>query len=102
MMTGNETTNTERQTKPVNDDFVRQYIDTRKKEQRLFADEHVRHLPNVPASHLLFKEWQVRKLSAKKLGDYLRKKKTRLKILEVGCGNGWLAAAMARIPATEV
>jgi ubiquinone/menaquinone biosynthesis C-methylase UbiE len=102
MMTGTETKNMAKLTKPVDDDFVKQYVDTRKKEQRLYKDEEVRKLPNISPSHPLYKEWQIRKISAKRLVGHLRKRAGTLKILEVGCGNGWLAAAMANRPNTEV
>lgn len=88
--------------KSIHEDFVKQYIDARKKEHRLYTNKQVIQLPDVPASHELYKEWQVRKTSAEMIVHYLRKKKKALKILEVGCGNGWLSAAMAKVKNSNV
>ncbi|HET6768518.1 MAG TPA: hypothetical protein VFH08_14000, partial [Chitinophagaceae bacterium] len=68
----------------------------RKKEQRLYTDGEVRNLPQVPVTHLHFKEWLVRKRSCDRLIKYLDKKNKRLHILEIGCGNGWLSAQLAK------
>ena len=44
----------------------------------------------------------VRKQSMKRLMLWLEKKNRSLKILEVGCGNGWLCNQLAQIKNTEV
>lgn len=75
--------------------FEQMYLSLRKKEERLYADEFVRSLPEVPAGHALAKEWRVRKISCTKLITYLRRKRENKSILEVGCGNGWLANRLA-------
>src|SRR4051812_37225598 len=82
--------------------FVTQYIDTRRKEHRLYTNDEVLQLPDIPIGHVLSKEWQVRKKSARHLLKYLKKKKDKLKILEVGCGNGWLTAVMAGLEQSQV
>src|SRR4051812_14170520 len=82
--------------------FVKQYIHTRKKAQRIYSNDEVRTLPDVPASHVLFEEWLIRKRSAIKLLKYLGHKKRPLKILEVGCGNGWLSAALGGVRQSAV
>jgi protein-L-isoaspartate O-methyltransferase len=83
-------------------DFVEQYIGARSKEQRVYPNEEVAVLPQVPVSHIHYKEWQVRKASAARLINYLKHKNKALTILEVGCGNGWLSAAMSKISNSEV
>lgn len=76
--------------------FEELYIQLRKKEQRLYTDEQVRNLPEIDSSHPHFKEWLLRKKSSDRLIRYLAKKNKTLQVLEVGCGNGWLASQIAR------
>ena len=76
--------------------FEKLYIQLRKKEQRLYSDEVVRNLPVIAVDHPHFKEWQLRKKSCDRLIKYARKKRKALTILEIGCGNGWLAAQLAK------
>jgi len=59
-------------------------------------------LPEIEPSNTHHKEWQVRKRSSKRLIDYLEKKNRPLKILEIGCGNGWLSAKLADMPNSKV
>lgn len=67
------------------------YLQVRKKEGRLYSDDVVAQLPSFPKHHALSSEWQARFQSAKRLRRYLSQKKCPLKILDVGCGNGWLS-----------
>ena len=76
--------------------FEKLYIQLRKKEQRVYTDDEVLDLPTVPATHPHFKEWLLRKRSCEGLVKYLDKKNQPLDILEVGCGNGWLSAQLAK------
>jgi len=73
------------------------YITLRRKEGRIYSDDTVQALPNVPSSHPLYKEWKVRKRSSEKLFNYLRDKNKPLDILEIGCGNGWLSHSLSRL-----
>jgi ubiquinone/menaquinone biosynthesis C-methylase UbiE len=77
--------------------FEKLYLAARKKEKRIYPDEEVLRLPFVEGSHAHVREWQVRKRSALRLINYFRNKEEPLKILEVGCGNGWLSALLAEI-----
>ena len=83
-------------------DFVAQYLSARGKEQRIYSNEEIALLPDVAVSHQYYKEWQVRKASAARLINYLKRKDKPLAILEVGCGNGWLSAAMSKIKNSAV
>jgi ubiquinone/menaquinone biosynthesis C-methylase UbiE len=76
-------------------DFESLYLAVRGLEQRIYTDEQLRQLPEIAPSHVHYKEWQIRKLSSERLITYLAKKKKPLAILEIGCGNGWLAAKLA-------
>jgi ubiquinone/menaquinone biosynthesis C-methylase UbiE len=83
-------------------EFADQYLELRLKENRLYSDEEVKRLPLIQRSHPHFNEWKIRKRSARRLFRYLKKKKMPLKILEIGCGNGWLSALLAKHPSFAV
>jgi SAM-dependent methyltransferase len=72
------------------------YLRVREREGRLYSDEVVARLPVVPRSHPLWGEWQARAASFARLRAYLAHWPKPLTLLEVGCGNGWLAAGLAR------
>jgi ubiquinone/menaquinone biosynthesis C-methylase UbiE len=82
--------------------FEEKYIALRSKENWLCADEELKALPLVPHSHPHYKEWKIRQRSARQLVQYLQKKGKPLRILETGCGNGWLSYQLAMIPGSTV
>jgi len=88
--------------KVVSNDFEDLYLAVRMRENRLYSDEELLHLPDIDPGHINAEEWKIRKRSADRLISYLRKKHRSLRILEVGCGNGWLSAKMADIPGSYV
>lgn len=59
-------------------------------------------LPEVPPSHPLWHEWRQRRDSAARLITYLRGQPRPFSVLEVGCGNGWLANQIAQISGIRV
>lgn len=71
------------------------YLCVREKEGRLYADDVVRHLPFVPEDHPLRGEWHARAASCDRLVRYLARTPRHLNILDLGCGNGWLANRIA-------
>ncbi|MDO3624778.1 bifunctional 2-polyprenyl-6-hydroxyphenol methylase/3-demethylubiquinol 3-O-methyltransferase UbiG [Mucilaginibacter sp. BT774] len=81
-------------------DFEELYIAVRQQEMRIYTDEQLQLLPDI--DHIYFDEWKIRKRSSERLTEYLIKKHKSLKILEVGCGNGWLSAKLANIPNSHV
>jgi ubiquinone/menaquinone biosynthesis C-methylase UbiE len=83
-------------------DFEVLYLLLRKKENRVYGDDIVKTLPEVPPTHPLTNEWQFRKFSSQNLLRYLTTKKDNPKILELGCGNGWLSHKLATLPHSEV
>ncbi|MFT3909389.1 MAG: class I SAM-dependent methyltransferase [Ferruginibacter sp.] len=85
-----------------NDAFEKIYSSIREKEKRVYTDTQVALLPLIHSGHVHYKEWRVRRRSANKLVTYLSKKKKKLSVLEVGCGNGWLSAKMASIASSHV
>nr|WP_294945215.1 class I SAM-dependent methyltransferase [uncultured Mucilaginibacter sp.] len=88
--------------KEASPDFELLYLAVRGLEGRIYTDEELMRLPEISPAHLHVKEWQIRKRSSEKLVNYLAKKKKPLNILEVGCGNGWLAAKLAQIKDANV
>lgn len=82
--------------------FEKRYIALRQKEQRLYSDEELLTLPLIAKEHPHYSEWQIRKRSCNRLIHYLQKKPALLKILEIGCGNGWMAHQLALVPGSHV
>jgi ubiquinone/menaquinone biosynthesis C-methylase UbiE len=82
--------------------FAKFYSLLRKKEGRIYTDADVATLPFIYASHPHYNEWVIRKHSQKALVSYIKHKNTIATILEVGCGNGWLSAGMAKAIDAEV
>ena len=71
--------------------FERLYLKLREKENRLYTEDLVKRFPEIPSDHPLHTEWAIRKFSLERLVGYLKEKKEATRILEVGCGNGWLS-----------
>lgn len=71
------------------EEFEQEYINARTKEGRMYEDDIVRKLPNIPRDHALYNEWKLRTNPARNFAAYLKVNNCR-SIVEVGCGNGWL------------
>lgn len=82
--------------------FEENYIQLREKESRMYTDEIVKELPQVPGSHPLNKEWRIRKISLEKLIYHLKGRGSCDFVLEIGCGNGWLSHNLAESLKAEV
>jgi protein-L-isoaspartate O-methyltransferase len=78
--------------------FESAYLTCRSRENRMYADEIVRQLPDCAESHPHTHEWQIRKRSCEKLLACLYTKQQPLRILEIGCGNGWLCHRLSVLP----
>lgn len=72
------------------------YLRLRQKEGRLYSDEVVARLPDLPGGHPLADEWRARSASASRLTRYLARRPRPLRILDLGCGNGWLSNLLAQ------
>lgn len=70
------------------------YLRVRAKEGRLHPDDLVMRLPHVPETHPHALEWRLRAASASALSRHLSRHSRPLAILDLGCGNGWLAARL--------
>lgn len=73
-----------------------EYVRIREREGRLFADDLARALPRLPASHPLAAEWRLRADSAARLARHASRHFAGRAVLDLGCGNGWLANVVAR------
>lgn len=84
------------------DSFESIYLKLRKKEDRLYDDETLSRLPDINVNHLHYKEWRIRENSAAMLLKYLKEKSHPTNVLEMGCGNGWLANKIGEIESVNV
>ena len=82
--------------------FTENYYLLCRKEKRNYTDEEVALLPSISTTHPHYNEWMTRKKSCGKLIDQIKQKGSSLNILEIGCGNGWLAAKLAAITSGKV
>ena len=78
------------------------YLRVREKEGRLYSDQTVARLPDIPADHPLVDEWRARAESANRLAHYIARLPQPPRILELGCGNGWLSRKLASIGGVRV
>lgn len=82
--------------------FEKQYHLLRVTEHRIFSDDELAKLPDTNSFHQYHHEWEIRKKSSIKFINYLKQKNKHLKILDIGCGNGWLSNKLAAINKSEV
>ena len=73
------------------------YLRVRDKEGRLYPDDMVRRLPEVPADHPLRDEWRARARSADRIASWIAGLPKPARVLDLGCGNGWLASTIAAV-----
>jgi len=87
------------------------YLEVRRREGRVLPDELVKNLPNISNSHPSAREWKWRERSLDRLLNQLPESLTpkksgpgssQPKILDLGCGNGWMANRMAENPNWDV
>ncbi len=84
------------------------YLTVREREGRVLTDDQVLALPRfVPASvqqQPLQREWRMREHSFSRFRKYLHRRYATkpLEILDLGCGNGWMALHLAQRPATNI
>ena len=73
------------------------YLEVRNREGRVLPDEEVLLLPNTLESNPYAREWALRRRSFSRLERYLarRSRGKRIRILDLGCGNGWMANRLA-------
>ena len=74
-----------------NSRFEENYFAVREAENRHYSDRELMQLPDVQEDHQHAAEWALRKHSCLKLRAFLERKRRLLTILDLGCGNGWMA-----------
>ena len=79
-----------------------QYHALREQEERIYPDTVLRKLPDIDPGNRYYREWRIRKNTFHRLARYIAAKERATRILDVGCGNGWLSNCLARIAGVEV
>jgi ubiquinone/menaquinone biosynthesis C-methylase UbiE len=69
------------------------YYEVRNKEGRIISDDELKNLPLASDNNPHEKEWSIRAANFQRFKKYLSKNygDKQLKILDIGCGNGWMA-----------
>ncbi|MBK9276268.1 MAG: class I SAM-dependent methyltransferase [Flavobacteriales bacterium] len=75
--------------------FAELYNRAREWEGRILDDAEMARLPQRSGGPYS-REWRVRARSAQRLLDHLARSGPRSAVLDVGCGNGWMSAWLAR------
>jgi len=76
-------------------EFENQYLAIRKREGRLYSDSRLRELPEVTPDHPLAEEWAIRAASLERFQRYLASLSKKPRLLDIGCGNGWMTRHIA-------
>lgn len=82
--------------------FEEAYLALRRQEGRVYTDEVLAKLPSLPPGHPLFREWTIRRISLVRLMGHLRSLNRPLRILDLGCGNGWMSRHLSYLPGSQV
>lgn len=82
-------------------DWADTYLRARRREGRVLDDDLVASLPHLPRSHPLAAEWRYRADSCDRLYRYVLGR-SPARVVELGCGNGWLANRLAAAPVSLV
>lgn len=77
------------------------YLEVRRREGRVQPDDVLKYLPDISDSNPYAREWKWRKRSFGRFLKYLPKN-SNLRILDLGCGNGWMANQLAQNPNWDV
>lgn len=75
--------------------FEAAYLKLRAEENRMLSVAEIRLLPFPEKTHPDYEQWAIRRKNIFRFLNYLDKKKTPLRILDVGCGNGFFTHMMA-------
>jgi SAM-dependent methyltransferase len=75
-------------------DLETTYLSVREKEERIYSDDQVLILPKISRSHAQYKEWLIRQNSLGRICSFILKHPRVKRILDLGCGNGWMCNAL--------
>lgn len=81
---------------PLDGSFAALYHTVRSREQRILPDDVVRGLPHAGHRTAHPGEWRIRHRSLQRLLKLLAGEQRALEVLDIGCGNGWMSAALAQ------
>jgi len=80
----------------ITDEFESVYLKVRDKEQRVYSDGELKHLPFATEKNPHIDEWKLRAKSFLRFKNYIKSRNERIKLLDLGCGNGWFCGQMAK------
>ncbi len=80
----------------VDESFEKLYLEVRDKEKRIYRDDELKLLPFASKINPHIKEWNLRAKSFLRFKNYLAQKKSKLNIMDLGCGNGWFSGQLAK------
>jgi len=80
----------------IKNQFEKDYLKVREKENRLYTDDEVKSLPFTTENITHKDEWKLREKSFLRFKEYLTSKKENLNILDLGCGNGWFCGQLSK------
>lgn len=83
-------------------EFEAHYRKAREIEGRWYSDDIVRQLPNAKGKQVQESEWKLRVRSASNLQELLALSPEHNRVLDLGCGNGWFTAQLARLEGKKV
>lgn len=80
------------------------YLEVRSREDRVLTDEQLLDLPVVRKPAARAREWRWRKRSFQRLDNYLNNRYPNrpIRVLDLGCGNGWMSNLLATNPLRTV
>jgi SAM-dependent methyltransferase len=81
---------------PGDPHFEEIYLQVRRKEGRIYSDAEVARLPFASKQNPHCREWRLRARSFTRFNKYLAGKGEGLRLLDLGGGNGWFSAQLAR------